>query len=74
MGRPRQAPTTKVDVAEFVNGELGVLSTVLTQRAKRHVARPEIVGALVLAARQLPPEVVEALLPAYDEEASKFIP
>jgi hypothetical protein len=74
MPRPKKAPTTKVDVAEFVNDELEVLSTVLTNRAKRQVARPEIVGALVLAASQLPLEVVEALFPAYGERARKVIP
>jgi hypothetical protein len=74
MARPREAPTTKVNIAEFANGELDLLSTVLTNRAKKVVSRPRILGALVLAARQLPPEVVEALFPAYDEEAARFIP
>jgi hypothetical protein len=69
MARPRQAPKTKVGLAEFANEELEVLVTVLTDRAKRQVARPRILGALVLAARQLPPEVVEALLPEYDKRA-----
>ena len=69
MGRPRERPRTHVRVPEFVNSDLQELVNVLTERAKRHVPRPKIVGALVLAARQLPPEVVEALFPAYDERA-----
>ena len=73
MARPREAPTTKVNIAEFANDELGILSTILTNRAKRHVSRPRILGALVLAARELPPEVVESLFPAYDVEAARFI-
>lgn len=74
MARPKTAPQTKVNLAEFADDELGVLSTVLTARAKRHVSRPRILGALVLAARQLPPDVIEALLPAYDREAARFTP
>lgn len=74
MARPREAPITKVNIAEFADDELGLLSTVLTERARRQVSRPRILGALVLAARQLPPEVVEALFPAYDEAAAPFIP
>lgn len=74
MARPRQEPKTRVGLAEFANEELDVLVTLLTERARRQVARPRILGALVLAARQLPPDVVEALFPAYDERAAAFIP
>jgi hypothetical protein len=73
MARPKKEPTTRVGMAEFANAELDVLVTVLTNRAKRQVARPKILGALVLAARQLPPEVLEALFPAYDERAAEVI-
>jgi hypothetical protein len=73
MGRPRTAATTKVGLAEFANEELEVLVTVLTERARRQVGRPKILGALVLAARRLPPEVVEALFPAYDTLAAEHI-
>ena len=33
-----------------------------------------MLGALVLAARRLPPEVVEALVPAYEDRARDEIP
>jgi hypothetical protein len=73
MARPKTEPKTKVGLAEFANEELEVLVTVLTERAKHQVARPKVLGALVLAARRLPPEVVEALFPAYDDRAKEFI-
>jgi hypothetical protein len=60
-----------IRVPQFVNADLQELVNVLTERANRQVSRPRVVGALVLAARQLPPEVVEALFPAYDERAEQ---
>jgi hypothetical protein len=74
MGRRREAARTHVRVPKFVNDDLNELVNVLTDRAKAQVPRPKVLGALVLAARQLPPEVVEALFPAYDERASQEPP
>ena len=71
MGRRPQPRTTLVRVPEFVNAELEELVNVLTERAKRQIGRPKVVGALVLAARQLPPDVIEALFPAYDDRAKQ---
>ena len=74
MARPQKPPPTSVTVPAFVNDELGVLVNVLTSRAKTQVARGKVIGALVLAAQQLPPEVVEALFPAYEDRETTELP
>ena len=73
MARPREAPSTHTRIPEFVVPELDDLVNILRGRAQQRATGPRVLGALVLAARQLPPDVVEALLPAYDDRASEFI-
>ena len=71
MARPPKAPTEQSRIAMFARDELDILVDILRQRAAAAAApaptAPDVLGALVLAARQLPPEVVEALVPAYEE-------
>ena len=73
MARPREAPTDLVRFPAFLQEDLHVLVNILRQRAKERASGPRVLGALVVAARQLPPEVVEALIPAYDERAKEVI-
>jgi hypothetical protein len=73
MARPKEAPTENTKIPTFVREELEVLVHILHDRAQQRVSGPRILGALVLAARQLPPEVVEALVPGYDDRAAHFI-
>lgn len=65
MARPRRAPTTQARIAIFAHEELGVLVDILYDDADFDTNAVTLLGALVLAARQLPPEVVAALVPAY---------
>lgn len=69
MARPRKAPTEQTRIATFAKSELDVLVDVLRRRASEAAAptAPDVLGALIIAARGLPPDVVEALLPAYGE-------
>jgi hypothetical protein len=73
MPRPKEAPTENTKIPVFAHEELEVLVHILRERARERISGPRLLGALVLAARQLPPEVVEALVPAYDERAADFI-
>ena len=65
MARPRKAPTKQARVAIFAHHELDVLVDNLYQERDFNVSPPDMLGALILAARRLPLEVVEALVPAY---------
>lgn len=65
MARPRKPPTTQARIAVFAHDELGVLVDNLYTDADFDTNAVTVLGALVLAARQLPPEVVAALVPAY---------
>ena len=65
MGRPRKAPTEQTRIAVFAKDELEVLVDSLYQDADFDTNAVTLLGALVLAARQLPLEVVVALVPAY---------
>lgn len=67
MARPRKAPTKQARIARFAESELQQLvDKLLTERGFKASA-PDVLGALILAARRLPPDVVIALLPAYIE-------
>jgi hypothetical protein len=67
MGRPRKAPTTQARIAEFAHEELEVLVDTLQTEAHFETSAVTMLGALVLAARRLPLEIVKALVPAYLE-------
>lgn len=67
MSRPKKASTTQARIARFAERELHELVDDLYQRINIKASAVDVLGALVLAARHLPPEVVNALLPAYVE-------
>jgi hypothetical protein len=65
MARPRKAATKQARIAIFAHDELDVLVDNLNRHRNFNVSPPDMLGALILAARRLPLEVVEALVPAY---------
>jgi hypothetical protein len=65
MARPRKAPREHVWLATFAKEELGVLVHDLYMERDFPVEAPDLLGALVLAARGLPLEVAQALMPPY---------
>jgi hypothetical protein len=65
MARPRKAPTTHARLAQFANEELQLIVNGLHSERDFKTSAPDVLGALVLAARGLPLELVEALIPAY---------
>jgi hypothetical protein len=71
MARPRKAPTEQQRITRFAQRELEVLVDILVARVRGvpgpNPTAPDVLGALVIAARALPPDVIEALLPAYEE-------
>jgi hypothetical protein len=71
MARPVKAPTGQQRIPQFVRRELKILVDILTDRVQGesgpNPTAPDVLGALVLAARGLPPDVIEALLTAYEE-------
>lgn len=56
-------------MAGFAQGELNELVDELEREIHFHTEAPDLLGALVLAARRLPLEVVRELMPAYVERA-----
>jgi hypothetical protein len=71
MARPRNAPRTHARVAEFANDELQLIVNDLLREKKFRTSAPELLGALILAARRLPLDVVQALVPAYVEREQR---
>jgi hypothetical protein len=75
MARP-DIPRIPTQVAVFVRDELNELVDDLYTHGKVKTTNQDVVGALVVAARQLPVEVVVALLAAYvgreNAEAAKL--
>jgi hypothetical protein len=67
MARPRKAPTKRAVVPRFAHEGLGVFLDELNKGRKEKITAPDMLGALMLAVQRLPPEVAEALLPAYEE-------
>jgi len=65
MARPRKAPTDQQRMAEFAIAELNDLVNTLGQERDFVVSAPDLLGALVLFGRLLPPEVVVALVGPY---------
>jgi hypothetical protein len=65
MPRARKSPTEQARIASFANEELQQLVDALYTQLNFKVSAPDMLGALVLAARRLPLEVVESLLPTY---------
>jgi hypothetical protein len=71
MARPRNAPRTHARVAEFANTELNLIVNDLLEKRNFKTSAPEVLGALILAARGLPLEIVQALVPSYLERERK---
>lgn len=67
MARNRRAPTTHARIAVFAHDELDVLVNDLLTQGRFETSGVTLLGALVLAARRLPLEVLIALVPAYLE-------
>jgi hypothetical protein len=65
MPRPRKAPSKHATIAIFAHEELEVLVHQLNTERDFNVTAPDMLGALVLAGRSLPLDVVQALVPAY---------
>ena len=65
MARPRKPPSEQTRIAVFAKDELEVLVDSLYRDADFDTNAVTLLGALVLAARRLPLEVVVALVPAY---------
>lgn len=65
MGRPRKPPTEQARIAQFAYRELHELVDDLNLRLRFSAEAPDVLGALVLAARRLPLEVVRELMPDY---------
>jgi hypothetical protein len=60
-------------VALFAQDELGVLVDKLDQDLGFTATAPDLVGALILAARRLPVEVVRELMPAYKRRERQVV-
>jgi hypothetical protein len=65
MPAPRKAPTQQVRLAIFASKELEDLVDTLLTQLRFETSAVTVLGALVLAARRLPPEIVRELIPAY---------
>lgn len=65
MGRPRKSPTTQARIAKFVGDELTILVDRLLKDADFKASPVDVLGALVIAARGLPPTVVRELVDLY---------
>jgi hypothetical protein len=65
MARPRKPPTGQARIADFANAELQQLVDELYAERQFEASAVTLLGALVLAARRLPHDVVIALIPAY---------
>lgn len=74
MGRPRKAGTTHVRIAEFASDELGLFVNDLRDQIKLKASPVDVLGALVIAGRGLPPTVMRELVELYKAEASKHAP
>jgi hypothetical protein len=76
MGRPRKAPTVQVRIARFADDELDVLVDRLHVHVDYKASPVDVLGALVLAGRALPPTVMRELVALYirreREEAAKL--
>ncbi len=69
MGRPRKPQTEQVWVPSFAVRELDQLIDGLSRDPGFDTSRQDLLGALVLAACRLSPELVVALMPAYVKRA-----
>lgn len=67
MARPHKAPSGQARIANFANAELDHLVVALYTKLHFETSGVTLLGALVLAARRLPLEVVRELIPAYLE-------
>jgi len=75
MARPAKAPQTERKIAIFADAELKVLVNKLrTTLTDFDATAVDVLGALVIAARGLPPTVVRELVALYEEEAKGHTP
>jgi hypothetical protein len=65
MAEPRKAPSKQTRIAVFAADELDDLVDALLTQLHFETSGVTVLGALVLAARRLPPHIVRELIPAY---------
>jgi hypothetical protein len=70
MPEPKD-PRKPAKIAPFVHAELGRLVSDLYTQAKIKTTREDVLGALVIAARDAPIELVAALLPRFIEREAE---
>jgi hypothetical protein len=68
MAGRRRAPAEHVYLAKFAHAELDELVHDLWTKRDFDVSPVVLLGSLVLAARRLPLDLVQALIPAYIEQ------
>ena len=73
MARPRKPPTTERKIAVFIEDELEIFVNYLRQEVELRGSAVDVLGALVLAARNIPPTVVRELVELYNREAESHI-
>ncbi len=75
MPRPPQAPQKNRKIAVFADAQLEIVVHNLRSTLEGFDATPvDVLGALVIAARDLPPTVVRELVALYNEEAKAHGP
>ena len=61
----RRAPSEQARIAEFANVELQQIVDDLSTERNFETSKVALLGALVITARQLPLDLVQALIPSY---------
>lgn len=70
MSEPKD-PRKPAKIAPFVHAELGRLVSDLYTKTRIKTTREDVLGALVIAARDAPIELVAALLPRFIEREAQ---